>query len=78
MTTASRLSLLNPTPRKQSSSELRFSRHHFARLLALLVACIGLAAIYKIVSAAVQDGMIAAVLTLLLYLPFAPLCISRR
>jgi hypothetical protein len=64
--------------RNRSSTELRFSQRHFARLLALIFAFLVLAVIYDIISAAVQDSMIAAVLTLLLYLPFAPLCISRR
>ncbi|MES3106877.1 hypothetical protein [Sphingomonas aurantiaca] len=48
------------------------------KLIAVAVVCAGMVAIYKIVGAAVQDGMIAAMLTLLLYLPFVTLCARRR
>lgn len=49
-----------------------------AKLVALAVACAGMMAIYEIVGAAIQDGVIAAMLTLLLYLPLVTLFAKRR
>ena len=49
-----------------------------AKLITVAVVCAGMVVIYKIVRAAVQEGMIAAMLTLLLYLPFVTLCARRR
>ena len=68
----------NQAPQRPCGSIRKRAVQQLAKLIAVAVVCAGMVAIYKIVGAAVQDGMIAAMLTLLLYLPFVTLCARRR
>lgn len=61
------------TPRDSCGSIRKVAVRRFAKLIALAVACAVMVAIYEVVGVAIQDGMIAGMITLLLYLPFVTL-----
>ena len=68
----------NRAPQRPCGSICKRAVRQVAKLIALAVFCAVMVAIYEIVGAAIQDGMIAAMLTLLLHLPFVTLCARRR